>query len=87
MKPIVDYWLNEVIHMSEYEAISEDDAEAIRYLAQWDYGEYHADPIVLSELYALHGRITTQGEYILFRSYCDAAALYHSGAMRFPNDL
>lgn len=87
MNPIVDYWLDEVIHMPEYEAIPEDDAEAIRYLGQWDYCEYHADPIALSDLYALHGRVTFQDEYVLFRSYCDAAALYRSGAMRFPNDL
>lgn len=76
MKPTVDYWLDEVIRIPEYEPIPEDDAEAILYLGQWDYGEYHADPIALSELYTLHGRITTQGEYVPFRSYCGDAALY-----------
>lgn len=87
MKPIVDCWLDEVIHMPECEAIPEDDAEAIRYLAQWDYGEYHVEPIALSDLYAMHGRVAFQDEYVLFRSYCGDAALYRRGAMRFPNDL
>ncbi len=86
MKPIVDCWLNEVIHMSEYEPIPEDDIEAILHLAQWDYGEYQADPIALSDLYALHGRITFQGEYILFRSCCGDAALYRRGTIRLPHD-
>lgn len=86
MRPVIDYWLDEIIQLPEYEAVPEDDVEAVHYLAQWDYGEYSADPITLSDLYDLHGRISMQNGYILFRSYCGSCALYRRGNRILTND-
>lgn len=76
MTPIKDYPLDEVIWLPEYEPVPDDPEEAIQYLAQWDYGEYGCDPILLSDLYTLHGHIYVVSEYVLFRSYCGDHALY-----------
>lgn len=76
MTPIKDYPLDEVIWLPEYEPVPEEPEEAIRYLAQWDCGEYCRDPVFLSDLYAMHGRVYTSGDYVLFRSYCGDHTLY-----------
>ncbi len=76
MRPVKDCLLDEVICLPEYEPVPDDPIEAIQYLSQWDYGEYDHDPILLSDLYTLHGRIYTTSNYVLFRSYCGDQALY-----------
>ncbi len=76
MQPVTDMWLNEVISLPEYESIPPDPDEAIRYMAQWDHGEYCCDPISLSEVYTWHGQINRLDDYILYRSYCGDAVLF-----------
>ena len=87
MKPIINRILQEVITLPEYEPIPKDDDEAIRYLAQWDCGEYSADDTTLADICGLNGTVVVTDEYVLFRSYCGDATLYHIGAVCHPYEL
>lgn len=87
MKPMIDYLLDEVIHLSESEPIPKDDGEAIRYMAKWDHGEYAQPPQPFSSLYGLDGRTVTQGEYVMHRSGVGDATLYRKGPICHPYEL
>ena len=78
MKPTVDHLLYLIVDLPEYESIPADDADAIRYMSQWDYGEYHEQE-TLSQLYEARGRIRTQNGYVLFRPDYGGASLYRLG--------
>lgn len=68
--------LQEVIFLPEYEAPEKCNEEALSYMAQWDCGEYIADPIPQSELSSTAGRAYETDEYLLLRYPDGSMVLY-----------
>lgn len=68
--------LQEVIYLPEYEAPEACDDNAIRYMSQWDCGEYSVDPIPRSELHSTAGHACENDEYLLLRYPDGSMVLY-----------
>ena len=68
--------LQEIIYLPEYEDVPADPDEAIEYLTNWDYGEYHTDPEAVETIYTRNGRTHRKGEYVMYSYYDGSHALY-----------
>ena len=66
-----------IIWLPEWEPMPDDTEEAIRYMAQWDYGDYHSDPEDVETIYTRYGHTYTHDDYVLYEYYDGTKALYH----------
>ncbi len=87
MKPDVDYLLDEVVHLPDWDEAPKDADGAIAYMAQWDTGEYSHEQVALSSLYKLHGYVILRGEYVLFRSFAGDETLYRKASICHAYEL
>ena len=68
--------LQHIIALPDWEPVPDDPEEAIRYMAQWDYGEYHSDPDEVETIYTRNGHTYTHDGYVLYIYYDGTKALY-----------
>lgn len=68
--------LQHIIALPDWEPVPDDPEETIRYMAQWDCGEYHCDPDEVETIYTRNGRTHTHDGYVLYAYYDGTRALY-----------
>lgn len=72
----MEYVLYEVIRVPEWEAPAECTEDALKHLAQWDYGEYYGDYITRSEAKSIYAQHIENHDYFLVRDIAGDMTLY-----------
>lgn len=68
--------LQEVVYLPEWRTVPAEPVDAVSFLAQWDYGEYSTDPVVVDTIYTRYGDTYRCGQYVMYRYYDGCHALY-----------
>ena len=68
--------LQPIVYLPDCEPVPEDPAEAIQYMCGWDYGEYAEEPERVDGLQTRYGEYFSSGDYVLYRYYDGAHALF-----------